>query len=207
MLTINEFVHLYRLKESKEFGYYEFIPWDRKSRLVVDLPSSFRYWKSRYFFVSGDGWETLSNDFWGDVPRLLRRWETPLLGAFAPHEMPLFFFLFYFFKLLFILVVTSNPFLLLCFVAKEHSELESKFDEQVQAAVEYARTIEDFDKLIDPHTLARHCLGPEPSLYVLSILDQEEKKRKLPLYRGLSLPFFFFVLISFLFWCRDDVQV
>ena len=117
----------------------------------------------------------------------------------------LFFFLFYFFKLLFILVVTSNPFLLLCFVAKEHSELESKFDEQVQAAVEYARTIEDFDKLIDPHTLARHCLGPEPSLYVLSILDQEEKKRKLPLYRGLSLPFFFFVLISFLFWCRDDV--
>ena len=26
MLTINEFVHLYRLKESKEFGYYEFVP-------------------------------------------------------------------------------------------------------------------------------------------------------------------------------------
>ena len=24
----------------------------------------------------------------GDVPRLLRRWVTPLLGAFAPHEMP-----------------------------------------------------------------------------------------------------------------------
>ena len=43
MLTVNEFVHLYRLKESKEFGYYEFIPWDRKSRLVADLPSSFRY--------------------------------------------------------------------------------------------------------------------------------------------------------------------
>ena len=81
---VNEFVHLYRLKESKEFGYYEFVPWDRKSRFVIDLPSSFRYWKSRYFFVSGDGWETLSDDFWGDVPRLLRRWKTPLLGAFAP---------------------------------------------------------------------------------------------------------------------------
>ena len=25
--------------------------------------------------------------FGGDVPRLLRRWETPLLGAFAPQEM------------------------------------------------------------------------------------------------------------------------
>ena len=49
MLMVNEFVHLYCLKESKEFGYYEFIPWDRKSRLVTDLPSSFRYWKSRFF--------------------------------------------------------------------------------------------------------------------------------------------------------------
>ena len=82
MITFNEFVDLYRLKESKEFGYYELVPWDRKSRLVPDLPSSFRYWKSRYFFVSGDGWETLSDDFWGDVPRLLRQWETPRLGAF-----------------------------------------------------------------------------------------------------------------------------
>ena len=90
MLTVNEFVHLYRLKESREFGYYEFVPWDRKSRFVADLPSSFRYWKSRYFFVSGDGWETLSDNLWGDVPRLLRRWETPLLGAFALQEMLLF---------------------------------------------------------------------------------------------------------------------
>ena len=84
---VNEFVHLYRLKESKEFGYYKFVPWDRKSRLVADLSSSFRYWKSIYFFVSGDGWETFSDDFWGDVPRLLRRWETPLLGSIAPQEM------------------------------------------------------------------------------------------------------------------------
>ena len=87
MLTVNEFVHLYRLKESKEFGYYKFVSWDRKSRLIADLSSSFRYRKSIYFFVSGDGWETFSDDFWGDVPRLLRRWETPLLGAVAPQEM------------------------------------------------------------------------------------------------------------------------
>ena len=95
MLMVNEFVHLYRLKESKEFGYYEFVPWDRKSRFIVDLPSSFRYWKSIYFFVSSDGWETLSDDFWGDVPRLLCRWETPLLGTFAPQEMLPFPFFFY----------------------------------------------------------------------------------------------------------------
>ena len=39
--------------------------------------------------------ETLSDDFWGDVPRLLCQWETPLLGAFAPQEMLPFPFFFY----------------------------------------------------------------------------------------------------------------
>ena len=63
---------------------------------------------------------------------------------------------------------------------KERPDLESKFDERVQAAVKYAKTIEDFNELIDPRTLARHCPGPKPSLYVLSALDREEKKRKLP---------------------------
>ena len=43
MITLNEFVYLYRLKESKEFGYYELVPWDRRSRLIINLPSSFRY--------------------------------------------------------------------------------------------------------------------------------------------------------------------
>ena len=55
MIKLDEFVHLYRLKESKEFRFYELVAWDRKSRLIVDLPSSFRYWKSRYFFMFGDG--------------------------------------------------------------------------------------------------------------------------------------------------------
>ena len=67
---------------------------------------------------------------------------------------------------------------------KERLELESEFDKRVQATVQYARMIEDFNELIDPCTLARHCLRPEPSLYVLSALDREEKKRKLPWYLG-----------------------
>ena len=73
----------------------------------------------------------------------------------------------------------SDP-CVLPFTVKERPDLESKFNERVQAAVKYARTIEDFNELIDPCTLARHCLGPGPSLYVLSALDREEKKRKLP---------------------------
>ena len=81
----------------------------------------------------------------------------------------------------FTLAIIPDP-CVLHFVVKERPELESGFDERVQAAVEYARTIEDFNELIDPRTLARHCLGPEPSLYVLSALDREEKKRKLPWY-------------------------
>ena len=63
MIELDKFVHLYRLKESKEYRYYELMPWVRKARIVIDLPLSFRYWKSRFFFVSGDGWETLSDDF------------------------------------------------------------------------------------------------------------------------------------------------
>ena len=48
-------MYLYRLKESKEFGYYELVPWDKKARFIGNLPLSFCYWKSRYFFVFGDG--------------------------------------------------------------------------------------------------------------------------------------------------------
>ena len=73
---------------------------------------------------------------------------------------------------------------------KDRPELESKFEEQVQAAIRYARMIEDFGDLIDPRTLARHCLGPEPSLYILSTLDGKEKKRKLSLQTDLSCSLF-----------------
>ena len=58
MIKVDELVYLYRLKESKEHGYYKLVPWERRIRIVRDLPSSFRYWKSRFFFVSGDEWET-----------------------------------------------------------------------------------------------------------------------------------------------------
>ena len=43
MITLNEFIHLYRLKESKEFGYYELVPLERRFLFVVNLPSFFCY--------------------------------------------------------------------------------------------------------------------------------------------------------------------
>ena len=87
-----------------------------------------------------------------------------MIGAFASHEI-------LFSSLTSCLYWSSDLFLLLYFVVKERPELESEFEERVQVAIKYARTIDDFDELIDPRTLARHCLGPEPSLYVLSTLD------------------------------------
>ena len=81
MIRVDKFTYLYHLKESKEYGYYELVPWVRMARIVIDLPSFFRYWKSRFFFVSGDDWKTPSNELWGDIPRLLRRWRAPSLGA------------------------------------------------------------------------------------------------------------------------------
>ena len=81
MIKVGELVHLYRLKESKEYRYYKLVPWARSARIVRGLPSSFRYWKSHFFFVSGDDFETPASEAWGDILRLLRRWGTPHLGA------------------------------------------------------------------------------------------------------------------------------
>ena len=62
MIKIGELVHLYRLKGLKEYGYYELVHWVRRTRIIRGLPSSFRYWKSRFFFVSGDEFETLASE-------------------------------------------------------------------------------------------------------------------------------------------------
>ena len=102
-----------------------------------------------------------------------------MLGAFALQEMLPFPSHFFFFNT----GHYSDP-CVLPFAVKERPDLESKFDEWVQVAVKYAGMIEDFNELIDARTLACHCLGPDPSLYVLSTLDREEKKRKLPWYPG-----------------------
>ena len=81
MIRVDEFTYLYRLKESTEYGYYELVPWVKKARIVTNLPSSFKYWKSRFFFVFEDDWETPSNEVWGDVYGLLHHWRAPSLGA------------------------------------------------------------------------------------------------------------------------------
>ena len=56
---------------------------------------------------------------------------------------------------------------------KERLELEEKFEERVQRALKYVSTIDNFDELVDPRTLARHCLRPEPLDYIFRAINQE----------------------------------
>ena len=45
-------------------------------------------------------------------------------------------------------------------------------------AIQYAKAIESWEDLVDPHTLAFYCLGPDPSAYVLRLIEIEGKKSK-----------------------------
>ena len=90
-IKVGELVHMYCLKESKEYGYFELVPWERKTRIIKGLPPSFRYWKLRFFFVFGDDFETSFSREWGDVLRLLHQWGTPTLGALVFLPVPVFF--------------------------------------------------------------------------------------------------------------------
>ena len=38
--------------------------------------------------------------------------------------------------------------------------------------------VESWDDLVDPQTLAFYCLGPDPSSYVLRVIEIEGKKCK-----------------------------
>ena len=61
---------------------------------------------------------------------------------------------------------------------KRRPKLKSSYIERVEKAIKYALTIENWDDLVDPRTLAFYNLGPDPSAYVLRLLRIEEKKSK-----------------------------
>ena len=48
----------------------------------------------------------------------------------------------------------------------------------MEKVIEYAKAIESWEDLVDPRTLAFYCLGPDPSPYVLRLIDIEGKKSK-----------------------------
>ena len=90
-------------------------------------------------------------------------------------------FLFYYFVLflllIFFFIIATFPVYHL-YIVKKRPKLKSKNRHPVEAYVEYMKTINDFDDLVYPRTLARHCLGLEPSAYVLRAIEIEEKKNE-----------------------------
>ena len=66
---------LFSVKESAEGFLY--ISKRSNSKLIIsDMPSSHRYWKERYFFVSGRNWECNPID-WEDTLGVPTSWTTP----------------------------------------------------------------------------------------------------------------------------------
>ena len=56
-LTVREFLHCYRLDEiDKSKGMYSFIPRKSILKVIYETPDSNWDWKSRHFFLEGDGW-------------------------------------------------------------------------------------------------------------------------------------------------------
>ena len=56
-LTVREFLHCYCLdKIDKSKGMYSFVPRKSVLKVIYETPDSNRDWKSRYFFLEGDGW-------------------------------------------------------------------------------------------------------------------------------------------------------
>ena len=92
---------------------------------------------------------------------------------------------------------------------KRRPKFKSRYKQRVQVAIEYAKSIDDFDDLVNPHTLALYCLGPEPSAYVLRTIEREEKKSEYLVRHFSSFSFFFFfffykIFLFFFFFFRDD---
>ena len=56
-LTVREFLHCYRPDEiDKSKGMYSFIPRKSVLKVIYETPDSNHDWKSRYFFLKGNGW-------------------------------------------------------------------------------------------------------------------------------------------------------
>ena len=62
ILKVEKFLHFYHLGRPKLPGYWEFKPWDKNSRLVFNSPSSLREWKTKFFFMSSEGWEATPSE-------------------------------------------------------------------------------------------------------------------------------------------------
>ena len=109
-----------------------------------------------------------------------------------PSLSTFFFFLLLILLFFFFFFVVANLSICYVYAVKKHPKLKSKYKRRVEVATKYAKTIDDFDHQVDPRTLSHHCLGPEPSFFVLRAIEIEEKKSKC--FFGLLLTWIFLSL-------------
>ena len=76
-------------------------------------------------------------------------------------------------------------------------------------AIKYKRTIENWDDLMDPRTLAFYCLEPEPSAFICTILKLKEKRVSVRFFNTDFLIYtcVFFFFLQVFFSCRNDNQI
>ena len=60
----------------------------------------------------------------------------------------------------------------------------------MEKAIEYAKTIESWEDLVDPRTLAFYCLGLDLSPYVHRLIDIEGKRVSLRFDSAAHFPLF-----------------
>ena len=70
----DEFVHFYCLRKSNDHDDYDFMPWDRASRLTLNYLSSLQNWKPYFFFVSRSGWEFVPGEDLNEAPKFFHSW-------------------------------------------------------------------------------------------------------------------------------------
>ena len=95
------------------------------------------------------------------------------------------------------LLVVNNLPLFPCAV-KRRPKLKSKYQGRVEKAIEYAEAIESWEDLVDTRTLAFYFLGPDPSAYMLRLIEIEGKKSKSWVRQYCTSFFFFLTSVSFL---------
>ena len=152
----DEFLHFYRLRKSKDPGYYEFKSWDRASRLILDCLSSLWNWKPNLFFVSRSGWEFILGEDLDEAPKFFQSWGIPMSGA-SFSSFCCFSFLF----------VSDNAiWLVLLFAVSQCPRLKKRYQLRAEKLKEYLETIKDFDELVSLQSLFLHFLDSEPSTKV-----------------------------------------
>ena len=77
----------------------------------------------------------------------------------------------------FFVLIVANLLVYCVYVVKRPPKLKSRYKRHVEAAIEYAKLIDDFNDLVDSRTFAHHCLVPKPSSYVLHAIEIEEKSK------------------------------